>query len=89
LRLPAANCVPHQVIDGREYIRAFGQGAAAREHAIALIEGSTRAQFFSIGLQRWLALQLEIIGALMLLCVALTTVASRSHAGADYPSDCL
>ena len=39
-----ADCVPHQVIDGREYIRAFGQGAAACEHAIALIEGSTRAQ---------------------------------------------
>ena len=48
------------------------------QHALALLEVSTRAQVLNIGLQRWLALQLEYLGALMLLCVAMLTVACRS-----------
>ena len=29
-----------EVLEGREYLRAFGQGGAACEHAVALLEGS-------------------------------------------------
>ena len=39
-------------LHGREYFRAFGQRSLATEHACALLEASTRAQFFNIGLQR-------------------------------------
>ena len=65
-------------IGGREYVRALGRNTMFEQHALALLEVSTRAQVLNIGLQRWLALQLEYLGALMLLCVAMLTVACRS-----------
>ena len=66
-------------ISGREYVRAFQRERWAIAHAVALVEASTRAQFFNVGLQRWLALQLECLGALLLLCVALLTCVGRSE----------
>ena len=59
---------------GREHIRSLGQVEETCSHCLALLEASTRAQVLSIGLQRWLALQLELLGAGLLLCVALFTV---------------
>ena len=54
-------------------------------HALDLLEVSCRAQAFNIGLQRWLALRLELLGACTLLCVALLCV-STAHLGAT-PGD--
>lgn len=65
---------------GREYIRAFGQQERISEHTLGLLELSARAQVLNIGLQRWLALQLELLGAATLLCVAVLCVAVRGKA---------
>ena len=68
LRLPCAEIPPRRYLPGdtpeialrrdsppRRYLRALEQREAACEHAVALLEGSTRAQFFNIGLQRCLS----------------------------------
>ena len=41
---------------------------------------SCRAQSFNVALQRWLALQLELLGAAMLTCVAALAVYTRHSA---------
>lgn len=69
----------NEILRGRAYIRAFSQQSRVIEHALALLEGGARAQVFSIALQRWLALQLELLGAGMLLCVSLLSVATRQN----------
>lgn len=67
-------------LDGRVYIRAFGQSTGFEQHAAVLVEAYAHAQVFNIALQRWLALRLEVLGAWMLLAVGLLAVAMRQHA---------
>jgi hypothetical protein len=67
-------------VGGREYLRAFRQESGYVAHMLVLVEASSRAQLFNVALQRWLALQLEALGALMLLCVSLLCVAYRGRA---------
>lgn len=67
-------------IRGREYVRAYAQQGRAAAHALALIEAGARAQIFNVALQRWFALQLEVLGAVTLLCVALLCVAVQGSA---------
>jgi ABC-type multidrug transport system fused ATPase/permease subunit len=67
-------------LDGRVYIRAFGQSAGFEQQAAVLVEAYAHAQVFNIALQRWLALRLEMLGAWMLLAVALLAVATRQRA---------
>ena len=68
---------------GREYARSFGQAPRVVAHALDLLEVSSRAQSFNIGLQRWLALRLELLGALTLFAVAATCVAARRDGNAQ------
>ncbi|CAE8644165.1 unnamed protein product, partial [Polarella glacialis] len=67
-----------EVLRCREYIRAFNQESRAQEQALALLEASARAQILSAGLQRWFALQLETLGAIMLFCIASFNVMATS-----------
>lgn len=67
-------------LDGRVYIRSFGQTRNFEENAAVLIEAYSHAQIFNIALQRWLALRLELLGAWMLLAVGLLAVATRQQA---------
>ena len=46
----------------------------AVSHALWVLEASARAQILNMGLQRWFALQLELIGGAMLLCVSVMIV---------------
>ncbi|CAE6910253.1 Abcc1 [Symbiodinium natans] len=63
-----------ECVESREYLRTFGQQPRAVAHALCVLEASARAQILNMGLQRWFALQLELIGGAMLLCVAVTIV---------------
>ena len=56
------------------------RSARSAEIALALLEASTQAQYFNVALQRWLALQLELLGGAMLLCVSLLCVYAREYA---------
>lgn len=49
------------------------------QHALVLLEASTQAQYFNIALQRWLAMQLELLGGATLLCVSLLSVYMRDR----------
>lgn len=48
-------------------------------YALVLLEASTQAQYFNVALQRWLSLKLEMLGAVMLLCVALLSVGLKDN----------
>eukprot|EP00439_Symbiodinium_sp_Y106_P075140 s917_g14.t2 len=63
-----------ECLEGREYLRTFGQQGKAVTHALWVLEASARAQILNMGLQRWFALQLELIGGAMLLCVSVMIV---------------
>ena len=63
-----------ECLEGREYLRTFGQQGKAVSHALWVLEASARAQILNMGLQRWFALQLELIGGAMLLCVSVMIV---------------
>ncbi|CAK9081943.1 unnamed protein product, partial [Durusdinium trenchii] len=71
-----------ECLEGREYLRTFGQSGKAMDHALAVLEVNARAQILNVALQRWFALQLEIIGGVMLLCVAVASVwRTNAHLG--------
>ncbi|CAJ1338152.1 unnamed protein product [Effrenium voratum] len=70
-----------ECLEGREYLRTFGQTHGAQLHALAVLEASARAQILNVALQRWFALQLELIGGAMLLLVAVTCVCTNAHLG--------
>ncbi|CAE8701290.1 unnamed protein product [Polarella glacialis] len=67
-----------EVLRCREYIRAFNQESRAQEQALALLGASARAQILSAGLQRWFALQLGTLWAIMLFCMASFNVMATS-----------
>eukprot|EP00928_Gymnodinium_smaydae_P059231 TRINITY_DN4249_c0_g3_i1.p1 TRINITY_DN4249_c0_g3~~TRINITY_DN4249_c0_g3_i1.p1 ORF type:complete len:968 (-),score=217.34 TRINITY_DN4249_c0_g3_i1:98-2761(-) len=65
---------------GREYLRAFGQRPRACKRALQLLDAAAKAQMLNVALQRWCALQLELLGAGVLLCVSMACTAMRDKA---------
>ncbi|CAL1168449.1 unnamed protein product [Cladocopium goreaui] len=70
-----------ECLEGRADLRSFGRSDDAMRHALAVLEVNARSQILNVALQRWFALQLEIIGAVMLFCVAMTSGWRTAHLG--------
>lgn len=70
-----------ECLEGRGELRCFGRSQQALQQGLQALEVNARAQVLNVALQRWFALQLELIGGLMLLCVAMCCACQRTHLG--------